>query len=207
MSEVEIYYGLGSRYSYLAFTQIECLEAKHSCQFDLHPVSTFEVMELHGVSPFDGSLPSGQYEWDFRRKDAETWAAYYGVTYIDPKALPEDHRLMAKACQAAACQSAGCQDALRAYSHAIYDAVFVKSAFIDEDACVRIASAIGLDAQRFAEDIVSDAVDQRVTASAVRGNERGAFGLPTIFVGDQMFWGNDRLVLVDDLLSKIGGHS
>ena len=37
------------------------------------------------------------------------------------------------------------------------------------------------------------------TDEAVR---RGAFGAPTIFVGDEMFWGNDRLHLVEELLER-----
>ena len=90
MDKVEFFYGLGSRYSYLAFSQIERLEAKHNCRFELHPASTPELMALNGVSPFDGSYPSGQYRWDYRQSDAEAWAAYYGIPYVEPKSLPDD---------------------------------------------------------------------------------------------------------------------
>ena len=33
---------------------------------------------------------------------------------------------------------------------------------------------------------------------------RGAFGVPTFFVGEHMFWGNDRLVLLENLLRRAG---
>src|SRR5262249_37749859 len=110
MEEVEFFFGLGSRYSYLAFTQIARIETSHSCIFILHPKSSVELMHLRGTSPFQGSPVSGQYESDYRRSDAEAWAKYYRVPFVEPKPLPEDHRLMARACYAA-----GMQGALRPY--------------------------------------------------------------------------------------------
>jgi len=60
---------------------------------------------------------------------------------------------------------------------------------------------IKLDVRLFSVAIESAAVDERVTASARRAFERGAFGVPTFFVGDEMFWGNDRLVLLEHYLA------
>jgi 2-hydroxychromene-2-carboxylate isomerase len=72
--EVEFFFGLGSRYSYLAFTQIARIEASHSCTFNLQPISSVELMHLRGTSPFQGPPLSGQYERNYRRSDAEAWA-------------------------------------------------------------------------------------------------------------------------------------
>ena len=47
----------------------------------------------------------------------------------------------------------------------------------------------------------SSAVEQSVTTNARRAFERGAFGVPTFFIDDRMFWGNDRLVLLEHYLS------
>jgi 2-hydroxychromene-2-carboxylate isomerase len=65
-----------------------------------------------------------------------------------------------------------------------------------------IASRIKLDARLFGEAIRSGAVNERVMAGARRAFERGAFGVPTFFVGDRMFWGNDRLVLLEHYLAR-----
>jgi hypothetical protein len=51
--------------------------------------------------PFQSSPLSGHYECDYRRCDAVTWAEYYRVPFIEPKPLPEDHRLMARVCHVA----------------------------------------------------------------------------------------------------------
>jgi 2-hydroxychromene-2-carboxylate isomerase len=195
--EVEFFFGLGSRYSYLAFTQIARIEASHSCTFNLQPISSVELMHLRGTSPFQGPPLSGQYERNYRRSDAEAWAKYYRVPFIEPKPLPEDHRLMARACHAA-----GMQGALRPYCEAMFEAIFVANQCIDAETCAAIASRIKLDARLFGEAIGSSAVNERVTASARRAFERGAFGVPTFLVGDRMFWGNDRLVLLEHYLAR-----
>jgi 2-hydroxychromene-2-carboxylate isomerase len=183
MEEVEFFFGLGSRYSYLAFTQIARIEATHSCTFSLQPIGSGELLNLRGASPFQGAPLSGQYEWGYRRSDAEAWAEYYGVPFVEPKPLPEDHRLMARACHAA-----GMQGALRRYCEAMFQAVFVSNEDIDEQTCTAIASRIKLDVRLFGEAISSSSVNERVTESARRAFERGAFGVPTFFLGDRMFW-------------------
>jgi 2-hydroxychromene-2-carboxylate isomerase len=201
MQEVEFFFGLGSRYSYLAFTQIARIEASCSCTFNLQPIGSGELLNLRGASPFQGAPLSGQYEWDYRRRDAVAWAEYYGVPFVEPKHLPTDHRLMARACHAA-----GMQGALRPYCEAMFQSVFVSNEEIDEQTCAAIAARLKLDEQLFSEAIRSSPVNERVTASARRAFERGAFGVPTFFVGDRMFWGNDRLVLLEYYLAHQDRH-
>ena len=197
MQEVEFFFGLGSRYSYLAFTQIVRIETSYSCKFNLQPIGSEELLHLRGVSPFQGAPVSGQYEWDYRRRDAAAWAEYYRIPFVEPKPLPKDHRLMARACYAADMQAA-----LHPYCEAMFQAVFVSNENIDEKTCAAIASRIKLDACQFVEAMGSSAVNERVSASACRAFERGAFGVPTFFVGDRMFWGNDRLVLLEHYLAR-----
>ena len=194
--EIEFFFGLGSRYSYLAFSQISRIEASLSCVFTLRPVSSVELMDLRGRSPFRGAPLSGQYQWDYRRRDAEAWASYYRVAFVEPKPPPEDHRLMARACCAAEVRGA-----LRRYCEAMFEAVFVNNESIDAEACAAIAARIGLDAWLFRDAMSSSAVDQSVTTNARHAFERGAFGVPTFFIDDRMFWGNDRLVLLEHYLS------
>jgi 2-hydroxychromene-2-carboxylate isomerase len=199
MQEVEFFFGLGSRYSYLAFTQIARMESSYACTFNLQPIGSGELLKLRGASPFQGAPLSGQYEWDYRRRDAAAWAEYYRVPFVEPKPLPEDHRPMARACHAA-----GMQGALRPYCEAMFQAVFVSNEDIDEQACAAIASRIQLDVRLFSEAISSSAVNELVTESARRVLERGAFGVPTFFVRDKMFWGNDRIVLLEHYLAHQG---
>jgi 2-hydroxychromene-2-carboxylate isomerase len=56
MQEVEFFFGLGSRYSYLAFTQIARIEASHSCTFNLQPIGSGELLNLFTARPCQGSM-------------------------------------------------------------------------------------------------------------------------------------------------------
>jgi 2-hydroxychromene-2-carboxylate isomerase len=102
---------------------------------------------------------------------------------------------------ARACHAAGIQGALRPYCEAMFQAVFVNGEDIDEQTCGKIAARINLDERLFTETIRSSVVEERVTASARGAFDRGAFGVPTFFAGDRMFWGNDRLVLLEHYLA------
>jgi 2-hydroxychromene-2-carboxylate isomerase len=197
MQRIDFYFGLGSRYSYLAFTQIERIERVYGCHFALHPISSVELFTLRQASPFEREPASGQYDWDWRRRDAERWAGLYGVPFREPAPLPADHRLMARACHAA-----DLQGQLRAYAAALFRAVFADHATIDADACAVLAAGLGMDWSRLAHDMTSAAVEARVSAVAGEAKARGAFGVPTFFVGDEMFWGNDRLPLLEHWLRR-----
>src|SRR5215203_4305345 len=95
---VRFYYSIGSRYSYLASTQIGKLERETECRVVWHPLHSVDLYRLRGVSPFEGEPISGQYDWDYRRQDAERWAEYYGVPYEEPRGVVDfDPRLLARA--------------------------------------------------------------------------------------------------------------
>jgi 2-hydroxychromene-2-carboxylate isomerase len=197
MQCIDFYFGLGSRYSYLAFTQIDRIEGAYGCSIALHPISSVELFALRKASPFEGEPSSGQYDWEWRRRDAGRWADYYGVPFREPAPLPDDHRLMARACHAAEAQGN-----LRAFTAALFRAVFVDHATIDDDVCAALADGLGMDQLRLAHNMKSAAVDERVSAAAREAKARGAFGVPTFFVGEEMFWGNDRLPLLEHRLRR-----
>jgi len=82
------------------------------------------------------------------------------------------------------------------YSQALFRAVWVESVWpLDEDVCRRAAATVGLSSSEFGEVLIEPATDGELRSTG-GSSPTGAFGVPTLFVGDRMFWGNDRLVLV-----------
>ena len=127
MPGVDFFYGLGSRYSYLASTQVERIEQETGCHVTWRPLSSTDLMAASGHNPFEGEPVSGQYEWTYRQRDAEAWAAYYGVPYREPERFRTDPRHLAEACIAA-----GRFGRLVEYSRAMFTAIFVEGWLIDE---------------------------------------------------------------------------
>ncbi len=196
---VEFYYSVGSRYSYLASTQIAALERDTGASVEWIPLSSVSLMAAAGYQPFDGSRPSGQYDFRFRRADAEAWADYYGVPYRepgDPLGLPNE-------CALAACAALR-MGAVAAFSQAFFKAHFVNGAVIRDTAdIVAVAAAAGLEAKRFRTMLSEDETGALHAANVARAQRAGALGVPTFVIGDRMFWGNDRLVLVRHALQRL----
>jgi 2-hydroxychromene-2-carboxylate isomerase len=71
-----------------------------------------------------------------------------------------------------------------------------------EEVLADIAARAGLDRQRFFAAIETDACKQKLRANTDELIARGGFGSPTMFVGDSMFFGNDRLPLVKAALTR-----
>ena len=197
VDSVDFYFGLGSRYSYLAFTQLDRIERARGCRFVLLPLSSVELLDMRGQSPFRQPGLAGQYDWHYRRRDAEAWADFYRVPYVEPKALPDDHRLLARACWAAHRLTD-----MRTFCGAIFQAVFVDHDDINRAMCIRRARDLGLDQGEFERALDDGAVDALLTQVTHQAIRRGVFGVPSFLIGDQMFWGNDRLVLLENYLSR-----
>jgi 2-hydroxychromene-2-carboxylate isomerase len=195
---VDFFYGLGSRYSYLASTQIARLEAETGCRVRWRPLFSGDMFAARGRDPFQGRPVSGQYERAYRRRDAERWAAYYGVPYREPDDVAFDPRRLALACTAAARL-----DAVEAFSRRLFQALFVGGISpLDNEFCVRLAQQVGLDPTEFGR-----ALDQPATAADLAATVEAAvalevFGVPSFVLADEVYFGNDRLVLLHHALLK-----
>jgi 2-hydroxychromene-2-carboxylate isomerase len=74
----------------------------------------------------------------------------------------------------------------------------------DLDALASWGEAVGLDAQGIRDAAVSAALKTRIDDNTAEAVARGVFGVPTIDTGAKLYWGNDRLELLDRHLSRAG---
>lgn len=197
---VEFFFSPGSRYSYLAASQISSLEADTGCTVEWRPVNGVDIRRLRGRDPFAGDLVSGQYDWNYRRTDAQRWADYYGIPFREPPTHAFDFTLLVRAATAAKRLGAAAQ-----YGWRICAAVYGSDTWpVDEGVCISLATDVGLEARTFAAMLVDPDTERLADEAARAAHQRGAFGVPTFFVGERMFWGNDRLVLVRHCLRQLG---
>ena len=197
MREIDFYLGLGSRYSYLAASQVERIEKAYDCRFIWKPIASGALMDRRGGNPFRGVPLSGQYDWGYREYDAKCWAAYYGIPFREPVAFRVDPDRLALACLAA-----DGQDALVACCRLLHQMIFVDGVAIDDSVISAVPDRPGLDAQVFQRDLKSAETQARHDALLDEARVRGAFGVPTFFADERMFWGNDRLVLLEATLGS-----
>ena len=95
------------------------------------------------------------------------------------------------------------QGRFREYHYPAFRARWAEAKDISDPEVVRaLLAGAGLDAEAALQRAQSDELRERLDADSRAAIERGVFGAPTLFVGDEMFWGNDRFELVRHYIQK-----
>ena len=205
IANIDFYYSLGSRYSYLASTQIDALQKATGCHVEWHPINSVRLLSQRDRSPFEGQPISGQYEWTYRELDAKRWAKLYGVPYIEPRGRVHfDSELLAQACTVAKCFGKVAE-----YSHLMFAAIFQDSQLLAKKAslttitareCIVAAEMCGISASDFDRALKAQVTTDRLNLTISQAVDAGVFGVPTFIAMDDLFWGNDRIILLIDSL-------
>ena len=94
------------------------------------------------------------------------------------------------------------QGRLDQYSEAIFSAMWVTGKDMNEPTIIaEVLGAIGIGAEDFLVAIAAQDVKETLKSNTEEAVKRGAFGAPTFFVGDEMFFGQDRLDFVEATLA------
>jgi len=186
---LEFYYDYGSPYSYLADTQVETIAKRAGAALVRKPMLLGGVFKATGnASPMTVEQKS---KWS--TFDMPLWARHYGVPFQRNPFFPVNTLALMRG--AAAAQIDGL---FERYHPAIYKAMWVDGRNLNDMAEVaKVLTAAGLDAQKFGSRIQDQDVKDRLKATTDEAVARGVFGAPTSFVGDMMFFGNDRLPFVE----------
>src|SRR5262249_6633490 len=151
---VQFFFGIGSRYSYLAATQVPKLAAETGARFRWRALDSRELIEQAGPDPFRPDRQRGQYQPASRTRDATRWAPYYGVAYAEPVWEGVDWKGFALAALAAGRLGAG-----EAFALALFQRCFGQGdppRLADE--LFGLADAVGLAPARLREEAASEAV-------------------------------------------------
>lgn len=190
MTAIEFYFDYRSPFSYLAFTQLRGLGAEVS----LHPFDILDLMKRVGNVPTSIlCAPKGRY----LRSDLARWVKRYGVAFErNPQLMSIDARRLLRATLAA-----GAGGDMAAAAGAIYSAAWGKPQPLGSPAEVaQVLSAAGLNGADLEPLIDSAGMDEALEAATSAAAERGVFGAPTFFIGEDMFFGNDRFDFIRERL-------
>ena len=199
MRLVDFYYAIGSRYSYLASSQLARIQAETARSLDWHPLNSVRLLSARGKSPFEEEPVSGQYDWGYRERDASRWAAVYKIPFVESRGRVRfDSDLLALACTAA--KRLG---RVERFSHRLFAAMFHgRVDQIGEAECVAAAAACGVNGDDFTVELHSPDTARQLSGTTEAALEAGVFGVPTFIADGELFWGNDRLVLLEHHLCE-----
>lgn len=188
---LQLYYDFRSPYSYLAFTQLREMDIDIS----LRPIMILKVMEAVGNVPTTITCAAkGRYA----RADLARWAQRYGIPFNASNMREND----GDACSRAVLAAKTSADA-SAITLAVYRAGWSEGKpLAKKDDILAVIAAAGVDPVPIGERIDAPEVVAQLEANTSEAAERGVFGSPTMFVGDAMYFGNDRLDFVREHLAR-----
>jgi 2-hydroxychromene-2-carboxylate isomerase len=191
---VEFFYDFGSPASYLAHTQLPKIAEKTGAEIIHRPFLLGGVFKATGNSPPMSVAAKGTWLLN----DLERYAKRYGVPLVFNPHFPINTvQLMRGATWTRE------NDLLPAYQDAMFKAVWEEARNMnDPEEVAKVLQAIDIDPGQFTEAVADQNIKDKLRADTEEAVSRGAFGAPTIFVGVDMFWGQDRLDFVEEALSE-----
>jgi 2-hydroxychromene-2-carboxylate isomerase len=196
MRSVEFYFDYGSPFSYLADTQLAGLEKSTGATVVYRPMLLGGVLKATGnASPMAVPAKGAYMGLELKR-----WAERYGVPFrANP--FPFRSNTLRLMRGAVASQRLG---VFPAYHRAVFPAVWGEPLDLGDDAVFRrLFEHAAIDPQGLLEAIEAQETKDELRRSTEEAVRRGVFGAPTFFVGDEIFWGNDRLTFVEQALRRV----
>ena len=192
---VEYFFDVGSPTAYLAWTQLPKIAAETGAAIAWRPMLLGGVFKATGnTSPV---LVAAKGRW--MGADIARWAKRWGVPFRFNPHFPINTLTLMRG-------AAGLQmrrpEVFERYLATIYEAMWKEPANLgDPGVLAATLAAAGFDADEFAALVADPEVKAKLVATTEEAVGRGVFGAPTCFVGEAMFFGQDRLDFVAEALA------
>ena len=195
MSNVEFHFDFGSPNAYLSHLVIPDIERRTGAKFVYVPVLLGGVFKLtNNRSPAE-SLAGIRNKPEYQRLETARFIKRHGITRFAPNPFfPVNTLVLMRG--AIAAQRLG---VFERYVDEIYRHMWAEPKKLDDPEVLRAALVeSGFDADGLLELTQAQDVKDELLANTQRSVERGTFGSPTFFVGDEIYFGKDRLRDVEE---------
>jgi 2-hydroxychromene-2-carboxylate isomerase len=185
--KVEFWFEFASTYSYIASARVSEICTAASIELQWRPFLLGPIFQAQGWndSPFNLFHAKGRYMW----RDMERVCESHGLAFQRPSEFPRNG-LTAARLGCAARDEAWLPDFVRA----VYAANFAHDRDIaDPEVLKDILFAIEVDPDAWLTKAGTDDSKRRLHDQTKRAQTLGLFGAPSFVVGDELFWGNERL--------------
>lgn len=191
----ELWLDVGSAYSYIAWKALPAFVERTSATPVLRP------MLLGGVFKATGNRSPAEVAAKGRwvAEDLPRWAARLGVPFVFNPWFPVN---TIGPMRGAAALRMHAPEALPRYLDAMFDAMWARPRNLGDPATLAaVAAEAGVDPARFRAMVEDPQVKDALRRDTEEAVARGVFGAPTFFVGDAMFFGQDRMDFVAEALA------
>ena len=199
MAKLDFIFDFGSPNAYYSYKVMPDIVARTDAQMKIFPVLLGGLFKITGNQPPMLAFGEVKGKLEYEMLESERFAAKHKLTDFSFNShFPVNTIHIMRGLLAA--QELDCENQ---YVDVVLSAMWEKDLNMgDPEVVLTTLSADGLDANTILELGQTDAIKEKLKANTQAAADRGAFGIPTFFVGDDMFFGKDRLEQVEEALMK-----
>jgi 2-hydroxychromene-2-carboxylate isomerase len=193
---IGFYFDYACPWAYIANCRVEAYFGALGAEIEFLPIVLADAKE-----PTAGKgAKSGERKLRYYGADLRRWAELVGAEFSqEGPAKRPDTRLLLRAALVA--QDVG---RFREFHYPAFRARWAEARCVDDPSVVReLLEEAGLKGREALERASSDTTDQRLEEQTRLAVDRGVFGVPTLLIEDQIFWGNDRFELAAYYVRKL----
>jgi 2-hydroxychromene-2-carboxylate isomerase len=195
--KLEFFYDCSSPWTYLAFSKIEEVARRHNADLIWKPILVGGVFNAVNPSVYETRSNPVKPKARYYAKDLQDWAHLYRLKIGQPTVFPVNS---VKAMRGAFVAHE--HGRISPYSRRIFETYWGEDRDISKDEVLRdVVRAVELDENEYFKKIAAPEYKEKLKSNTDDLIARGGFGSPTIFVDGEMFFGNDRLILIEHTLS------
>ena len=195
---IEFYFDCSSPWTYLAFNGILSLSERHELEIEWNPVLVGGVFNAVNQDVYEFRKKPNPLKLNYSNDDLHLWSKVRGISITFPEVFPVNS---VKAMRG--CLYARKENQLVEFANNLFQAYWSEGKDISqEELLVRIAGNSNLDVQEFKKFIASQEAKDLLIKNTDELIGRGGFGSPTFFYKEKMFFGNDRLHLLEEAITK-----
>jgi len=196
---IDYYASLNSPWTHLGAQRIEDYAAKYGATLRIYPVDFGTVFANSGGLPLPRRSTQRRA---YRMMELPRWRDFLGIPInLEPKYFPSDETL-SSSCVIALRETAGDAIAIQV-AHRVLKAVWEEELNPgDPEVLGRLIRTCDLDPKAVLALAADPQWAERRKADTQAALDRGVFGAPSYVIGDEIFWGQDRLDFVERRLAK-----
>ena len=193
--KLEFFFDYASPYSYLADQRLDGIRARTGCELVHRPMLLGGVFKATGNS--SPAVEPVEAKRNYGMRELQRFAALCDAPFqMNPHSPVNSLGIMRGAYAALAA------DVFSTYHRTMFQAMWAKGEDLSDPAvCVKVLCGAGLEGEALLAATAEPTIKESLKQTTEEAVARGVFGAPSFFVGDEMFFGNDRVEFVEESLS------
>ena len=200
MAVLEFFFDCSSPWTYLAFTRIQPIAARTGATIEWKPILVGGVFNAVNRDVYDRRANPDPRKAAYSAKDLQDWARLTGLKIIMPPPVFPVRATLAMRCALAAQEEGRVVE----FARSCFESYWSDSQDISQTSVLMdVCRAAGLKGEHVLDRAQANEIKDKLRANTDEVIARGGFGSPTIFVsGEDMYFGNDRMELVEAALRR-----